>query len=296
MNLRQLEVFHAIMRTGSVTAAARQLHVTQPAVSSVLRHLESRLRVTLFRRVGGRLQPTPEADTIFPHVAEIQNRLDSVDRLMGDLALGRMGILSVAASLTIANGVLARAVASFTRDRPELRVALLAMTAPQVVERVINREVELGVAYDPVTNPDIETESLMRHHLACVMREDHALAAHPQVSMEELGPHRVIMYWSRGVLRSNIERSMARAGIRPSSTIEVNLALTALVLAHQGAGVALIDPYMLSVIPLPGMVARPLTPRMEVNAVLLRAKSAPRSVVMTKFVAHLRNEVKKAAA
>jgi len=295
MNLRHLEVFHAIMRTGSVTAAARHLHVTQPAVSSVLKHLESQLKVTLFRRVSGRLQPTPEAEAVFPHVDEIHGRLDAVERLMEDLARGRVGTLSIASSLTIANGVVARAVASFIKERPDVRVALLAMTAPQVVERVVNREAELGVAYDPVTNPQIETEGLMRHHLACVMREDHVLAARERVAMKELAPHRVITYWSRGMLRSNIDRAMQRAGIRARSTIQVNLALTALVLAHQGAGIALIDPYMLSVIPLQGMVARPLTPGIEINAVLLRSKSAPRSAVMDEFVAHLKDEVRKTA-
>ena len=50
MNLRQLEVFHAIMRTGSVTAAAQELHVSQPAVSAVLKHAEQRLKFKLFER------------------------------------------------------------------------------------------------------------------------------------------------------------------------------------------------------------------------------------------------------
>ena len=57
MNLRQMEVFHAIMRAGSVTCAARLLNVTQPAVSTVLRHCETQLRVKLFDRTGGRLHP-----------------------------------------------------------------------------------------------------------------------------------------------------------------------------------------------------------------------------------------------
>src|SRR3546814_15867250 len=68
MNLRQMEVFHAIMQTGSVTAAARVLHVTQPAVSAVLKHCEEQLGLKLFERTGGRLQPTREAQALFPAI------------------------------------------------------------------------------------------------------------------------------------------------------------------------------------------------------------------------------------
>ena len=292
MNLRHLEVFHAIMRTGSVTGAARQLNVTQPAVSAVLKHFESRMKIKLFRRVGGRLQPTPEAEAIFPDVAEIHGRIDAVERFIDDLALGRMGTLTIASSLTITNGVLAGAVARFIETRPEVRVALMSTTAPQVVERVVNREVELGIAYEPVNHPEVDTESLMRHSIACVMREDHALAERDSVDIRDLEPHRLITYSSRGVLRSIIDRALRRGGVTPRSTVEVNLSLTALVLAHHGAGIALVDPYMLSVIPLQGMIARPLTPRIELNAVLIRARSAQRSAVMGKFVAHLKEEVR----
>jgi DNA-binding transcriptional LysR family regulator len=292
MNLRHLEVFHAIMRTGSVTGAARHLNVTQPAVSAVLKHFESQLKIRLFRRVGGRLQPTPEAEAIFPDVAEIHGRIDAVGRLIDDLALGRMGTLTIASSLTITNGVLAKAVASFVESRPEVRVALLSTTAPQVVERVVNREVELGIAYDPVTHPEVDTESLVRHSIACVMRADHPLAKQESVDIRDIEPHRLITYSSRGVLRSIIDRALRRAGVTPRSTIEVNLSLTALVLAHHGAGVALVDPFMLSFIPLEGLIARPLTPRIELNAVMIRAKSAQRSAVMGKFVAHLKEEVR----
>ncbi|MDR5781015.1 LysR family transcriptional regulator [Caballeronia sp. LZ065] len=85
INLRHIEVFYAIMQTGSVTGAARLLNVTQPAVSAVLKHLESRLSMPLFVRAHGRLSPTPEARMLLPDVAAIFERLGSVERLSQDL-------------------------------------------------------------------------------------------------------------------------------------------------------------------------------------------------------------------
>ena len=69
LNLRHIEIFHAIMRTGSITAAAESLNITQPAVSAVLKHFESRLQMPLFDRVNGRLRPTLEAEALLPEAA-----------------------------------------------------------------------------------------------------------------------------------------------------------------------------------------------------------------------------------
>jgi DNA-binding transcriptional LysR family regulator len=173
MNLRQFEVFYAIMRTGSVTGAARLLNVTQPSVSTVLKHCETQLRFRLFNRIGGRLQPTPEAQA----------------RLTQDLAGGRLGTLSIAAAFPIANGYLPRAVAGFLADRPSMRVALQSLTSPQVVDRVASREVELGIVHEPVTSTEVETELLIRSSIACVLPADHRLAQSRRVPVQALADH-----------------------------------------------------------------------------------------------------------
>jgi DNA-binding transcriptional LysR family regulator len=89
MNYRQLEVFRAVMQTGSVTAAARALNLTQPAVTKILQHAEDQLRFPLFNRVKGRLVPTAEAQTLFPDVERIFDDLRSVRQMVDSLPLER---------------------------------------------------------------------------------------------------------------------------------------------------------------------------------------------------------------
>ena len=149
MNLRHMEIFHAIMRTGSVTGAARVLNVSQPAVSAALKHCESQLKMKLFTRVSGRLQPTAEALAIFPEVAAIFGRVGAINLLTQDLVGGRLGTLSIAASFPIANGFLAKAVATFLADRPKVRVALVepflvdSMGLPGLVARPLKPRIEV---------------------------------------------------------------------------------------------------------------------------------------------------------
>lgn len=289
--MRHLEVFHAIMQTGSVTGAARLLNVSQPAVTSVLKHCESRVGLKLFSRVGGRLQPTPEAVALFPDVHDIYSRLDAMGRLVQDLAGGRLGSLSIAACFPVANGYLAKAVSTFLQDRPGVRVSLQSLTSPQVVDRVANREVELGIAYEPVVNTEVETEVLVNSSVACVMREDHPLAQNKAVNVKDLQAYPIITYLPQALLRSYVDRALSEAGVMPKISVQVSLSLTGLIMAYHGAGIALVEPFLLASLPLPGLVARPLKPRVELKTLLIRARSATESEVMRHFTPYLRNEV-----
>jgi DNA-binding transcriptional LysR family regulator len=291
MNLRHMEVFNAIMRTGSVTGAARALNVTQPAVSAVLKHCESQLNMKLFTRVSGRLQPTPEANAIFPEIAAIFGRVDGVNALTQDLAGGRLGTVSIAAAFPIANGYLTKAVATFIADRPKVRVALQSLTSPQVLASVVNREVELGIAYEPVVSSEVETKVLMRAGIACVMRSDHPLARRKEVAVRDLERHSIITYLPQALFRRYVDRALSAAGIVPNITAQVGLSLTGIMLARHGAGVALVEPFLVASMGLPGLVARPLKPRIEVKTLLIRNKSAPHSKIMNEFVGHLTREV-----
>jgi DNA-binding transcriptional LysR family regulator len=296
MNLRHMEVFHAIMRTGSVTAAARLLNVSQPAVSAALKHCETRLRIKLFTRVRGRLRPTPEAEAIYPDVAAIFGRVDVIGRQMQDLAGGRLGTLTIAGAFPIANGYLAKAVATFVRERPRVRVTLQSLTTPQVVDRVLSREVELGIAYEPVVNPELEAELLVHSGVACVLREDHPLAAKPEIDVRELEGQSVITLHPQALLRGYLDRALGDAGVAPDVRVQVSVSLTGMMLPNHGAGIALVEGLLLASIPLPGLVARPLRPRVALKTLLLRAKSVPRSAALDAFVEHLKETVQEMEA
>jgi len=291
MNLRHMEIFHAIMRTGSVTGAARVLNVSQPAVSAALKHCESQLKMKLFTRVSGRLQPTAEALAIFPEVAAIFGRVGAINLLTQDLVGGRLGTLSIAASFPIANGFLAKAVATFLADRPKVRVALQSVTSPQVLERVVHREVELGIAYEPVVSTEVETKVLMRAGIACVMRSDHPLARRKEVAVRDLEPHSIVTYLPQALFRQYVDSALSAVGIVPKITAQVSVSLTGIMLARHGAGVALVEPFLVDSMGLPGLVARPLKPRIEVETLLIRYKAAPHSKVMTQFINHLQRTV-----
>src|SRR5271154_2441336 len=103
MNLRQIEVFRAVMLAGSVTDAARLLRVSQPAVSRLLRHTEDRLGMPLFKRTKGRVYPTEQAQV---------------------LAESRSGRLRIAVSPSLGLAFVPKAIALFCKPRPKVKISL----------------------------------------------------------------------------------------------------------------------------------------------------------------------------
>ncbi|CAG0984376.1 Octopine catabolism/uptake operon regulatory protein OccR [Burkholderiales bacterium] len=288
INLRHVEVFYAIMRAGSITEAARILNVTQPAVSVALKHLESRLRMKLFDRSGGRLRPTPEAKALLPDVAEIFGRLGAVERLSQDLAGGARGVLSIAATPPLCDGFVAKAVATFVAKRPGVKISLQSLASPIVLDRVVNREVDLGVVYEPVVSAAVHTEEVMRASIGCVMPARHPLAKRATVRARDLAPYPVVTYLPQALLRPHIDRFLSEKASPIAISVETGTSSTAIMLAAHGAGVALIETALFAARPVPGFVMRPVEPRIELRSLLLRPRLAAASRVLDPFVAHLR--------
>lgn len=288
INLRHVEVFYAIMRAGSVTEAARVLNVTQPAVSAALKQFESRLKMRLFDRVGGRLQPTPEARALLPDIAEIFGRLGAVERFSQDLAHGARGLLSIAATPPLCDGLVAKAVATFVTKRPGVKVNLHAIASPIVLDRVINREVDLGLAYEPVVSAAVTMEEIARVAIGCIMPSRHPLARRATVRVRDLEPYPVVTYVPQALLRPFINRALSEKASALRIPVETGTSATAIALAIHGAGIALVETMLFSVRPVPGFTFRPLEPRIEIKALLLLPRQAATSRVRDDFIAHLR--------
>jgi DNA-binding transcriptional LysR family regulator len=291
MNLRHVEVFRAIMVTGSVTGAARMLNVSQPAVTAVLKHSESRIGFKLFDRIGGRLKPTKEAEALFPNVAAIFGRFEALDAMVRDIAGGRLGSLSIAGAFPVANGLLAKAAATFMTAHPGVRVMLQSLNSPQVIAALANRDVELGVVHVPVTDSGIETEVLTNWSIGCAMAADHPLAAKDEVNIADLAGLPLMTYMPHIVFRPFIDRAFSEAGVTPNFVGQFSIALTGIMMARYGAGVALVDTMLIDELGVPGVVARRLSPRIEAQTLLLSAKGEPLSLMASAFVTHLKRQI-----
>ena len=133
---RQLEALVAVMETGSMTLATKRMHVSQPALSRLIANLETDLGYAMFRRAGGRLAPTAEAELLRE---EIKNALSAVDRARRrahQLGSFQEGGLAICAFPSLAATPLPRLLAGFCARNPKLKVTLNAMHVQRMLDEV----------------------------------------------------------------------------------------------------------------------------------------------------------------
>ena len=291
MTLRQMETLYAILKAGSVTAAARNLNVTQPAVTAVLKHTEQQLRMKLFERSGGRLHPTPEALTLLPDLEEIFGRIDTVGRVIEELRDGRSGKLVVATSPTLVNALLPQAVAALRKAAPQLRVIVHSLPTPLAIARVSRREADLGIVYAPVSDPALDAEDLISSEIACVVPRGHPLARKREIRAADLQDESVISTGPGTRLGALIEEAFQRAVRAPPRIgIEASSSLTACMMVSHGAGVALIDRSTELSGDFKGLAFRPFRPRIEIRIQLIFPRDRPRSRASTQLAAWLKRK------
>jgi len=170
MRLRHIEVFNAVMLTGSVSAAARLINITQPAVSRSLQHAELQLGFALFQRAKGRLTPTTEALTLYPHIERLFAQLDEVQRLASSLRSasggGELRILTV---MALSYEALPRALKLFRARHPGVAVSIEALHSPQIMSALLLQEADVGFVFSPSVHPSLTQETLADTGIVCVV-------------------------------------------------------------------------------------------------------------------------------
>jgi DNA-binding transcriptional LysR family regulator len=290
INPRQIEAFRALMLAGSVSAGARLMNVTQPAVSRLIRDLQQALGLRLFERRGARLLPTSEALSLYGEVERSFVGLHRIAQAASELRTRRAGILSIAAMPALANGFLPRFVGSFLADRPKLDLAILGLVSHLVLDRVVSAQCDLGFAAAPIEHPAVVLERMPGVALVAVLPEDHRLAKKARLGPRDFAGEAFISLGHSTVTRFRIDALFADHDVERVMRVETPLSEIACALAAGGVGVTICDPFTAAEYASHGVVVRRFEPRLEFEfAALYSAQhglSAMAREFLDGFVAH----------
>lgn len=217
MDTRQLAAFCAVVDRKSFSQAAERLGVTQPAVSLQVRALEERLGRQLLDRSGRRVEPTEAGQRLYRRA---QRMLQLEQQLLEEVAVGDDGALTGTLSLGASTGPGAHLVplllCEFQREHPDLRVALSIWDTYAVIERVAEREVELGVVGALRRHRSLVFEPLTRDEIVLAVPPGHP-AAGGEISVEDLRTETVVVMQEGAGVRQVVEDELRRAGLRLQS-------------------------------------------------------------------------------
>lgn len=259
LNPRQLEAFRTVMLTGSMTLAAEALQVSQPAVSRLIRDLESALSIRLFRREGNRLIPGAEAQVLYAEVDKFYQGIERIERVAEDLVTLRTGTLRIGAMSTLGLSVVAEGVCRFARRHPEVRTSLDVRNSLGILELTSANQLDIGFVQIPSGEyPGIFAIALPPISAVCVMPEDDVLAQKSLVTLDDLHGRRLVTMNANNPLQRRITSAMEARGVSGLSSVETTAAHSACGMVSGGLGITLCDPFTASYSKYPGITYRKL--------------------------------------
>lgn len=243
-SVRELEVLHAVITTRKTTAAAQRLGISQPAVSRAIASLESRLGRELFLRDGGRLVPTADAFALDAEAAPIFSALQRLEGWPNTQQPG--SLLRICATPTLAQAFLSVMVARYMSVEKDVRIQLEIGRSSEVVGLVADGSADLGLIDSSVNHAGVRGEVFRRANAHALMPADHALATRDRVTPNDLKDEPLLAITKRFSARARIEKAFAEYGQEPRIIFESAASSVLAQLVRARLGIALVNPFPLS--------------------------------------------------
>ncbi|MES0884359.1 LysR family transcriptional regulator [Roseibium sp. SCP14] len=244
MQLKQLEVFDAIVRSGSISAAAREMGMTQSAVSKILARFEEDLGYEVFYRQNGKLVPAPRASSVLGRVRKVLEAMSSLRAVRDDSGEKAQKVLSLVTVPSLAHAVIPTVLKQFNELHPETRVLFDVRTTHATIDTMIRQAADFALVTLPVSHPTLSVQPLYRSTSHCCIPETHPLAEKERISAEDLIDEPLVLLSTRQPTRQQIDEAFRRNGIRPNVKIETANVLAACRCAEQGLGIAIVNALM----------------------------------------------------
>jgi len=185
ITFRQLEVFEAVARLLSYTRAARELHLSQPAVSMQIKQLEENLGIDLFDQVGKKIYLTEPGREMFHYSRVISQQLDEAEEVLEQLKGVQRGRLVISVAST-ANYFATRLLAAFSKKYDQTTFSLDVNNRETLLQQLANNEPDIVIMGKPPEDPDLVAEDFMENPLVVIAAPDHILAGRANIALSEL--------------------------------------------------------------------------------------------------------------
>ncbi len=291
--IRQLRAFVQVHQLRKLGAAAEKLFVTQSAVSMLIRQLEIGLGARLFDRTTRSLQPTAAATEMLATAERILRDVDALSVGFRELSTLERGRVAFAITPTLASFLLPDAIGAFVEKHPQVRVVVDDCAPEQFIARIIGERVDFGIGTPERPGAEVDTQTLLRDHLALVCRHDHPLAGARTVRWADLAGHPVITTRSGYGIRPLIDGTAAGAGVALNVVNEVSFMSTALWMTAAGMGASIMPSAFARASGDASLVIRPISaPRVSRDISVVTKRGRSLSAASDSFIATLRGALK----
>lgn len=274
MNLRQLEAFRATIRCGSITEAAKMMHISQPSVSRLIADLERAAGFPLFARVGRGLTPTVEGQQFYKGVEGMFVGIDRLEELAKSIRTAQGGTISISTIQSIATIELPTAIGQVYRQNSDIRFTINSRNTPAILDAVQMRQVDLGIVGRDANHDGVETLFQTSAPYVCLMPEDHPRALEGgSVDLEEVAQTETFVTFGGTYpdTMMSIDPALSRKLQARSRLSVANMPLAGSLVRETGA-LAIADPFSAEqAVRMGGVVFRPVVQNLNYFVTIIAA-------------------------
>ncbi|MFM9877312.1 MAG: LysR family transcriptional regulator [Rhodoglobus sp.] len=285
LDLHSIRIVRAIAEHGTISAAARALGYSQPAISQHLRRSEARLGAPLVIRSGRGVRLTEAGQIVARHAIAITSALDAASGDLAELVGLASGTVRVAAFPTASSTLIPRLLAGMRDQHPGIAVGYIEAEPPEALAMLREGAVDLAITFaypgdraDPHRSTDASLDSiaLFTEPVVLALPDRHPLAAGSRVALAELAHER----WIAGcpLCRGHLLAACDAVGVTPQIDLETDNAIAVLTLVAAGLGVALLPQLALATAPVPPGAAVRLTAPSSDRSIQLVVQNGSRRV------------------
>jgi DNA-binding transcriptional LysR family regulator len=238
LSFRLLQVYIKVVQAGGISAAARELHLTQPTVSLQLKKLSEVVKEPLLLSSHSGLQPTAAGLALYQAACDVLSRFDDLNSELNELNQGRRGSLSIAVVNT-AQYLMPRILAPFYQRFPQIEVTLHIGNRAQILSRFEQQQDDIYLFSHPPGGEHVLATPIVKNPLQLIAPSDHWAVGRQQLSFTQLKQERFLLREPGSATRMMFEAWLSSQGIQLSHSmqIESNEAIRLSVAAGMGLSV-----------------------------------------------------------
>ena len=242
MKVDQLKTFQKVASTGSFTRAARELFLTQPAVSQQIRALEHSYQVKLFDRQGKSVKLTHQGEILYSRVSSLLSEMRDIEKIFEDLSSLDIGRIDIASTAVFSTYFLPHVMGAFLKTYPGIKLELHTGNSHEVITKLLEGTADIAFGGVVKSEPDIRFSLIHQEPYVLVVGNDHPLAHRTLVSVDDLAAFPFIWREHGTLIRRKMEEMLGstQASVIFRNMIEVQNVETVKRLVERSVGVTII--------------------------------------------------------
>ncbi|MFA3918927.1 LysR family transcriptional regulator [Ruegeria hyattellae] len=261
-DIRSMEVFAAVVSCGSMTAAAQMLSVSQPAVTRMVRDLETRVGFSLFERNGPKIAPTEKGMKFFEESQRVMANLTQLTMRAHAIRDEKIAAIDIVATPTMSAGLVAPVLSRIADVLPDF-VHVETISAERVIHALRQRTADLGISAFPIDHDRLRCLARFESSLVAVVQEGSPFDRPGPLPLAVFAEERLATISNSYRIRRAINQAFDENKVVPAREIATNSSLNAAMAARSGLGIAICDPVTALGVPVRGVKIRMLSEQIK---------------------------------